>query len=82
MALSKEAASAVIAKYGVNEHDTGNTKVRTHPAAHGARTRLSERQKRKARAVENRRCSAEALKIFRADKPRSVPLSYQRARYP
>ena len=27
MALSKEAASAVIAKYGVNEHDTGNTKV-------------------------------------------------------
>ena len=27
MALSKEAASAVIAKYGANEHDTGNTKV-------------------------------------------------------
>ena len=27
MALSKETASAVIAKYGVNEHDTGNTKV-------------------------------------------------------
>ena len=85
MALSKEAASAVIAKYGANEHDTGNTKVQVALLTERIQ-QLTEHErafpKDKARAAENRRREEKALEIFRADESRSVPLSYQRARYP